>query len=149
MTKRFDTRTALIIVGLTILGAAWAYYNYVATGGRRDESVLRALVWAVFATPFATFIGWLIARPREGWLAAYICFCIYFFTTFVAARIESFFYDATAAEVAGHPIYFPGVIIINFIAALVAAVWRARTPYAPAKASGDEELSKAPEASAS
>lgn len=149
MTKRFDTRTALIIIGLTILGAVWAYYNYGATGGRRDESVLRALVWTVFATPFASFIGWLIARPREGWLAAYVCFCIYFFTTFVAARIESFFYDATAAEVAGHPIYFSGVIIINIIAAVGAAVWRARTPYAPPKALDDDGLANAPEASAS
>lgn len=145
MKQRFHTRTVLIIAGATLLGAAWAYFNYVSTGGRRDETQLRALVWAVFATPFATFIGWLIARRREGWLAAYVCFCIYFFSPFVGARIESFFYDATAAEAAAHPIYFPAVIILNLLSGLAVAVWRARTAYVvPAPAPETEETPSQP-----
>lgn len=137
----FDTRTALWIIGAAVLGAAWAYFNYASTGGRRDESQLRALVWVIFATPLATWLGWLIARRREGWTAAYVCFCIYFFSPFVAARIESFFMDATAAEGAGHSIYFPTVIGLNLVAALVVAWWRGRTPYVvPAVAEDEGEV---------
>jgi hypothetical protein len=130
MGRRFDTRTAAIIIGAALVGAAWAYYNYVSTGGQRGEPQLRPLVWAIFATPFATFLGWLAARRREGWLAAYVCFCIYFFTPFVGARIESLVMDATQAEAEGHWIYFHAVIVLNLLAALAVAVWRGLKAYA-------------------
>ena len=103
--------------------------------------MLRALVWAVFATPLGTFLGWLIARRHEGWLAAYVCFCIYFFSPFIGARIESLFFDPTAAEVAGHPIYFPAVIILNLFGALAIVVWRGRTLYALPEATPEVEES--------
>ena len=137
MPRKLNWRTAAIIVGVALLGAAWAYFQYRTTFGPngeplRGEPYLRPLVWAIFATPLATWVGWAVARRREVWLAAGVCFCIYFFTPFVAARIESFVYDATDAEQMGHTLYFQAVILLNILAALGVAVWRATRPADPA-----------------
>src|SRR5262245_8067204 len=107
MERRFDWRVAGMLLGGALLGAAWAYYSYLSTGGLRGEPQLRPLVWAIFGTPLGAFLGWLLARRSEGWLAAYTCFCIYFFSPFVAARIESLFIATAEAERIGHPIYYP------------------------------------------
>jgi hypothetical protein len=50
----------------------------------------------------------------------------------VAARIESFMYDATDAEQMGHTLYFQAVIVLNILAALGVALWRATRPADPA-----------------
>ena len=120
----------MIIIGAALLGAAWAYFQFRTTFGPngeplRGEAYLRPLVWTIFATPLATWVGWASARRREVWLAAGMCFCIYFFSPFVGARIESFVLDATDAEQAGHVIYFQAVILLNILAALSVALWRA------------------------
>ncbi|MBC8076936.1 MAG: hypothetical protein H7Y32_12730 [Chloroflexales bacterium] len=130
MQKKIDWRTAAIIVGVALLGAAWAYFQYRTTFGPageplRGEQQLRPLVWTIFATPLATFIGWTIARRREVWLAAGVCFCIYFFSPFVGARIESLVLDATDAAQIGHVVYFQAVIVLNLLAAVAVAAWRA------------------------
>ena len=106
MSRKYDLRTAAIILGVTLLGAAWAYFQFSTTSGPngeplRGEPYLRPLVWAIFATPLATWLGWTIARRREVWLAAGVCFCIYFFSPFVGARIESLAMDGSDAEQAG------------------------------------------------
>lgn len=141
--SRLDLRTLLLIVGATAIGAAWATYNRSLTSFPYDESQLRALVWVIFATPFAMFWGWFFARRSERWWAAFVCFCLYFFSTFVAQRYEScvivsgsfnlvdcFTATSQAQELAGgngHRIYFETVVIIQVLAALVIALQRART----------------------
>ncbi len=142
MNKRFDLRTFVLIMGAALLGAAWATYNRGLTSPPYDPaSEFRPLVWVIFATPFATFWGWFLARPAERWISAFVCFCIYFFSPFVAARYESctvlqghfslsdcFFATTQAQEAAnssGHVIYFQVVVIVNLLAALAVALQRA------------------------
>ncbi len=86
MEKRFDIRTFLLIFGAALVGAAWAYYNRIQVTPPYHEDEYRELVWIIFATPFALFWGWFFARRHERWWAAFVCFCIYFFSPFVAAR---------------------------------------------------------------
>lgn len=137
----FDWRAFLLMFGATLIGVAWAIYNRRTTSYPYDESQLRALVWVIFATPFATFWGWFFARPAERWWAAFVCFCIYFFSIFVAARYESCIvlqgmfslndcFVATVqaqekAERSGHQIYFQTIVVVQMIAALAAALHRA------------------------
>src|SRR5690348_1458303 len=144
MNKRFDLRTFILISGAALFGAAWAIYNRSLTDYPYDLSKdARPLVWVIFATPFATFWGWFAARRSERWWAAFVCFCIYFFSVFVAARYESctvlqgrfslgdcFFATAQAQEQAnnsGHVIYFSVIVIIHLMAALAVALHRALT----------------------
>lgn len=136
--RRLDTKTLLLIGGTTLLGAAWAYYNLASTGGDRSESQFRALIWTIFATPFATFWGWFFARKHERWLAAFVCFCIYFFSVFVGARIESLLVSRDEAQAAGHTIYFHSVIALNLLAGLIAAFQRALSPEQVAEVGASE-----------
>lgn len=112
------------MLAATLVGAAWAYYNYTSTGGARGEDQLRPLVWTIFSTPFVLFLGWLVARRAELWLAAFVCFCVYFFTPFVAARIETLLTTTEQAAHMGHHIYFTTVMILHTVAGVVLAVWR-------------------------
>lgn len=128
---KLDTRSLLIMLGALAVGLAWAAFNLASTGGVRDDSTVRPLVWTVFAAPFALFIGWLAARRRELGLAAFCCFCLYFFTFFVAQRIETLFVSAEQAAANGHSLYFTMVLVIHAIAGAALAVWRALAP-APA-----------------
>jgi len=142
MARRFDLRAFVLIMGAGLLGAAWAIYNRGLANPPYDLSrEARPLVWVIFATPFATFWGWFVARRAERWWAAFVCFCIYFFSAFVAARYESctvlqghfslsdcFFATAQAQEAAnrsGHAIYFQAVVIVNLLAVLAVALHRA------------------------
>jgi cytochrome bd-type quinol oxidase subunit 2 len=131
--RSFDWRTFGLMLGAAVLGALWAYYNLAATGGDRGEDQLQRLVWAIFGSPFALFIGWVVARRAEVWLAAFASFCVYFFTVFVAARFESLLMTADQAKDSGHVLYFQAAIVLHVLAALALAVWRARQP-APAPA---------------
>ncbi len=137
MKRRLDTRTLVIMLVAALLGVAWAAYNFISTGGDRGQDELRPLVWTIFATPFALFIGWLVARRAEVWVATFVCFCLYFFTPFVAARIESLILTREAAQNNGHVIYFSAVLVLHGVVALALAVWRARTP-APTTAATEE-----------
>jgi hypothetical protein len=139
--SRFDIRTFILIFGAALLGAAWAIYNrgLVPTLGLQGQ--LRAQTWVIFATPFATFWGWFVARRAERLWAAAICFCIYFFAPVVAARYESCVvvwsefgpagcFIATsqardAAAAGAHSIYFQAIVIVHVLAALVLALQRA------------------------
>jgi cytochrome bd-type quinol oxidase subunit 2 len=122
---RFDLSTFGIMAAAAALGVAWAAYNYASTGGERGEDQLRPLVWTIFSTPFVLFIGWVVARRVEVWLAAFACFCLYFFTPFVAARIELLVMSQEQATHSRHHLYFTLVIILHSIAALALTVWRA------------------------
>src|SRR5579859_244529 len=143
MNRRFDLRAFLCIAGAALLGLAWALYNR-SQGMIKipyTEEEFRPLVWVIFAIPFATFWGWLLVRPAERWWAAFVCFCIYFFSPFVAARYESctvlsgafslnscFLETANAQQAAnsqGHVIYFGAIVIIQIVAALTVALQRA------------------------
>jgi hypothetical protein len=128
MTRRIDTRTLLIMLGALAVGVAWAAFNLASTGGARNDTTVRPLVWAVFAAPFALFLGWLVARRRELGLAAFCCFCLYFFTFFVAQRIETLAVSAEAAAANGHALYFTMVIVIHAVVGAGLAVWRALSP---------------------
>jgi hypothetical protein len=142
MHKRFDLRTFILIMGAALVGAGWAIYNRSLTDYPYDPGRdFRPLVWVIFATPFATFWGWFAARRAERWWAAFVSFCIYFFSPFVAARYESctvlqghfslsdcFFATAQAQEAAnnsGHTIYFGAIVVIQVLAALAVALHRA------------------------
>jgi hypothetical protein len=140
MRAKFDLRT-LVVLGLaSIVGAAWAIYQRSLTSPPYNEDQFRSLVWVIFAIPFALFLGWAIARRTERWWAAFTCFCLYFFSPFVAQRYESctivssgfslsdcFFATAQAQELsaaAGHVIYFEAVVVIQLVAALLIALHR-------------------------
>ena len=138
---RFDIRTFILILGAALLGAAWALYNRGLVPSLPLLGELRAQTWVIFATPFATFWGWFVARRTERITAAAICFCIYFFTPFVAARYEScavvwsqygpagcFTATGAARDLAAagqHTIYFQAVVILHILAALIIALQRA------------------------
>lgn len=131
MIRRIDLRTLCIMLTAIFLGVAWAVYNYTSTGGSRSEEQLRPLVWTIFATPFALFIGWVIARRNEVWRAAFVCFCFYFFTPFVAARIESLLLTPEQAAATGHHTYFVAAIVLHLVVAIGLALWRSLCPPDP------------------
>jgi hypothetical protein len=126
-----DWRTFGIMVVATVIGVAWAAYNYSTTGGERGEAQLQPLVWTMFATPLALFLGWVVARRAEVWLAAFASFCVYFFTWFVAARVESLLVTTEQAAISGHDLLFKSAMIIHVLSAVALAAWRARQPYQP------------------
>jgi hypothetical protein len=132
MSRRLDLRTLLIMLAALAIGVAWAAFNLASTEGARNDATVRPLVWAVFAAPFALFIGWLVARRRELGLASFCCFCLYFFTFFVAQRIETLAVPAETAAANGHALYFNLVIVIHALAGAALAAWRALSP-APAE----------------
>jgi hypothetical protein len=123
--RSFDVRTALLIGGAALFGVAWAFLNVAWAGGTGFSGATSALVWAVFATPFFTFWGWLLARPGERWLAAFVCFCIYFFAVFLGARLERLVLGADPAAASGHTLYFQLTPVLQLIACLVVACQRA------------------------
>lgn len=140
-SRRFDLRTFLLIFGAAVAGAAWAFYNRGLAQPPFDEAEFRPLVWVIFATPFAMLLGWLAARWSERWWAAFVSFCVYFFSPFVAARYESCtvvngtfdlvscFADTARAQelgnATGHAIYFQAIVVVHLIAALTIALQRA------------------------
>lgn len=126
MRHRFDWRVFAAIALAALAGAAWAGYNLRAAGSNRSEAVFHALIWTVFATPFATFGGWLVVRPREGWLAAAVCFTIYMFAIFAAARIERLLIGAEESAANGHILYFRLCLSLDLLGCLGAALHRAR-----------------------
>lgn len=136
-----DRRTLAILLVATLVGAAWATYNFASTGGARGEEQLRPLVWTIFATPFALFLGWVVARRYEAWLAAFVCFSLYFFTPFVAARIESLVLTPAEASATKHALYFQSAIVLHIIAAIVIALWRAMQPASTSDAALQDEES--------
>jgi cation transport ATPase len=125
---KLDTRTLLIMLVASLMGLAWASYNFISTGGVRSDETLRPLIWTVFATPFALFLGWLAARRSEWRLAAFCCFCMYFLTFFVAARIEALFYSAEQSAANGHAFYFVTSLVLHGLTALALSGWRATRP---------------------
>jgi hypothetical protein len=138
---RFDIRAFILILGAALIGAAWAIYNRGLVPSLPLQGQLRAQTWVIFATPFATFWGWFFARRAERLWAAAICFCIYFFAPFVAARYEScavvwsqygpvgcFTATGAARDLAGasqHVVYFQAIVIVHILAALAVALQRA------------------------
>ncbi len=136
--KRIDWRTLAVMVIAALIGVAWAAYNFTSTDGRRGDDQLQALVWTIFATPFALFLGWVLVRRAEVWLAAFACFCLYFFTPFVAARIQSFMMTPEEAAATGRSAYFIWAMVLHVVGALALAVWRARAPYRGDQPATDE-----------
>lgn len=123
--RTFDLKTAALIGGAALLGTAWALFNLTRVGGNGASGATTQLVWTVFATPFFTFWGWLLARQREGWLAAFVCFCIYFFSIFIGARLELLVQGADVAATNEHALYFRLTVSIQLIACIVVAASRA------------------------
>lgn len=123
MPQRVDLRTLLIMLTALTLGLAWASYNLISVGPARNEDAIHALVWTVFATPLLLFMGWLLARRTELMLAAFCCFCLYFFTFFIAQRLESFFLDPGVAT--DHGLYFRLVLVIHGLGGVGFICWRA------------------------
>lgn len=126
--RRIDTKTLFIMLAAVVIGALWAAYNYSTVGMARSEASLRPLVWVVFSTPFALFIGWLIARRHELAAAAFCCFCLYFATFFVAARIESLILAPEQSAAEGHQFYFFVSMGLHVAVGSGLALWRALTP---------------------
>ena len=123
-SRTIDWRAAAWIAGAALLGAGWALFNLSRAGGSGFTGTTAQLVWAVFATPFFSFWGWLIARRHERWLAALVCFSIYFFAAFIGARLELLLIGQDAAEASGHALYFRLTLSAQLIACLVVAAQR-------------------------
>ncbi len=138
--RRTDWRTSIILLIAGGVGLAWAWLQFRSTTAPYNEEQYPALVWVLFATPAALALGWLIARPRERWLAVFVCFCLYFLTPFVAARYESctvadgFFNPVScftrtqeAREIAsadGHSTYFQAVLVLHGLSVIAIALQR-------------------------
>lgn len=127
LTRTFNWRTFGIIAAATLLGAAWALFNFVRSGGNGGTTPATPLVWIVFAIPFFTFWGWWLARRDEGWVAAFVCFCIYFFSVFVGSRIELLILGMDTAKSTFHALYFQMTPLIQIVACIVVAAHRATT----------------------
>ncbi len=125
MRRPFDRRAFVSIALVTLLGAAWAAFNLWWAGDRRDEAVFRALIWVVFATPLATFVGWAITRPSERWQAAAVCFAFYFFAIFAAARVERLLLGEQNAAATNHALYFRLCLGFDLLGGLGIALHRA------------------------
>jgi hypothetical protein len=119
-----DRRTLGVIGAAALVGAAWAIYSLWRVGGNSSAGPSTALIWAVFTTPFAAFWGWLLVRRAEGWSAALVCFCIYFFGVLVSARIERLVLGADAAGATGHALYYRLTIAIQLVACVAVAIQR-------------------------
>ncbi|MCS6882296.1 MAG: hypothetical protein RMK84_15785 [Oscillochloridaceae bacterium] len=128
MSNRLDFRTLLIMLAALTIGVSWAAFNFASTGGARNDAAVRPLVWTVFATPAALFIGWIIARRQEAGLAAFCCFCLYFFAFFVAQRIETLFFTLEEARASGHSFYFTTMLVIHALTGAGLSLWRALAP---------------------
>ena len=139
MVRRIDLRTLLIMLAALAVGVAWAAFNLASAGGARNDETVRPLVWAVFAAPFALFLGWLVARRAELGLAAFCCFCLYFFTFFVAQRIETLVVSSQTATANGHALYFNTVIGIHALAGVGLTLWRSLSPHEAAQAAFAQE----------
>ena len=122
--RTIDWRTGGCIGAAALIGAGWALFNLRQAGGSGFTGSAAQLVWAVFATPFFTFWGWLAARRAEGWLAALVCFSIYFFAIFLGARLELLLLGQAAAGAAGHARYYQLTLGIQLIACVAVAVQR-------------------------
>lgn len=131
-------RDLWILLGAGLLGVAWGAWNLVATNGARGEAQIRPLVWVVFAAPFALWLGWLVARWYERGLASLVSACLYFFTFFVAARIETLIIPTDAMRHNNHTIYFTAVLVIHSLAIIGIAVWRATAPQVVGITGGNE-----------
>jgi hypothetical protein len=127
MSTRWDRRTFGLVMGAVVIGALWAGYNLWRFDFGRAGGDVRMLVWIVFATPFATFLGWVWARPREGWRAAFVTFVIYFFAIMVAARIERLVLGEDRAAATRHALYFELTLALDVVACLVVALRVARS----------------------
>lgn len=123
-SRTIDWRVVAWIAGAALLGAGWAIFNLSRAGGSGLTGTTTQLVWAVFATPFFTFWGWLVARRHERWLAALVCFSIYFFAVFIGARLELLVVGTAAAEASGHALYYQLTLSAQLIACLVVAAQR-------------------------
>jgi hypothetical protein len=130
LLDRIDWRTLGIMLAAGAVGVLWAIYNYSDVGLARGVEYLRPLVWVIFATPFALFLGWVVARPREIWLAAFSAFCFYFFTPFVGARIESLLLTTEQMSATNHDTYFHAVIWLHALGVVGFTLWRALRPVA-------------------
>ncbi|ACL24156.1 conserved hypothetical protein [Chloroflexus aggregans DSM 9485] len=111
-------------------GTGWviALATYYPLTENRNPEVLRWLALVILATPLATFIGWVIVRRDEWRLAAACCGALYFFTPFVAARIETILApDAARQTVGPHTVYFISVLTIHLIGVLGLVWWRGRS----------------------
>ncbi|MEF3275686.1 MAG: hypothetical protein K6356_15055 [Chloroflexus sp.] len=126
-----DSRTTLTIAIAAMFGLAIAIAAYSVVGDNHHSKVLRWLALIVLSTPLATFLGWIAVRRREWRLAAASCGALYFFTPFIAARIETILTPAAAAQTAGpHTVYFISVLTLHVIGGLALAWWRGSTEHA-------------------
>ncbi len=125
MLQRIDYKTVAAMLLALVVGLAWATYNLNLAGDVRSATTVRPLVWAVFAGPFALFVGWLIARRHELSLAAACCFGVYFFSFFVAQRIETLLVDPQQSIASGHTFYFQTMLVLHALVGVALITWRA------------------------
>ncbi|MGB9739115.1 MAG: hypothetical protein C0184_05780 [Chloroflexus aggregans] len=120
-------RTTLFVALAGGVGWVIALATYYPLAENRNPEILRWLALVILATPLATFIGWVFACRDEWRLAAACCGALYFFTPFVAARIESVLApDAARQTVGPHTVYFVSVLAIHLVGVLGLVWWRSR-----------------------
>ncbi|MGQ9874170.1 MAG: hypothetical protein ACUVSL_02775 [Chloroflexus sp.] len=122
-----DYRTFFTIVLASLVGWITAVAVYIQIGDNRNPEVLRWLALVILITPLSGFFGWIAIRRYEWRLAAACCGALYFFTPFVAARIETIISpDAARQTVGPHTVYFVSVLILHLFGGLALAWWRGR-----------------------
>lgn len=122
-----DYRTFFVIVLASLIGWIIAVAVYTQIGDNRSPELLRWLALVILITPLSGFLGWIAVRRHEWRLAAACCGALYFFTPFVAARIETIITpDAARQTVGPHTVYFVSVLALHLLGGLVLAWWRGR-----------------------
>jgi hypothetical protein len=115
-----------VMTAALLIGVGLALAALLATGGSREPEQARLLTVVLLAAPALLTAAWLVVRPQERPLAAGTGAALYFFTPFVAARIESLIDPVAAASVGTpHQIYFTAVLVLHLSAGLALIRWRA------------------------
>lgn len=122
-----DYRTFFAIVLASLAGWIIAVAVYTQIGDNRSPELLRWLALVILITPLSGLLGWIAIRRHEWRLAAACCGALYFFTPFMAARIETILTpDAARQTVGPHTVYFVSVLALHLLGGLVLAWWRGR-----------------------
>ncbi len=124
-----DPRALFIMLLFMLCGWTLALTSFALVGDNRAPTVARGLALTVVATPLGTLFGWLISRRSEWRLALACCGAVYFFTPFVAARIETILAPEAARQTVGqHTVYFVSVLALHLMCGLGLIWWRSRQP---------------------
>ncbi len=120
-------RVGLTIAGI-VLGLIVALVARTAVQPNAAVDALAPNVWTVISVPLGFALGLLFSAPRRwpqalGWSGG-----VYFFSLFVAARLELLIRGAEAAQSSAHQLYFTLAPWVQLVGALGVGWWLSKQP---------------------